>query len=1044
MNFLRPIVQPILRATSTPSIPLLAQYMKKQLLYVLLLLVGLASLAQAQSQHTLDSLTSLLTQTIPDTLRLSVYEQLASKLVASDSATAEQYIRDGLSLSEQLLDEETQWSLKAMRGEILWRKGYYDEGREVCEQVLKEIGTNFQKVAAKCLLQIAITYDMQGQASSALSYYDRSLATYQHINNQKGIATVYINKGIFYQYLGDYNNSVIFYDKALKEYQIINNERGIASTYQSIGNIYQLKSDYAQCIEYYQKSLKILQRIGNQYGMGGLLNNIASVYEHQSNYEEAHQYYKKAVDIFEEAEDWINMAQVLNNIGNLYQFQERYEEAILPLNLGMEITTQMDSPKDIATFAYTIGASYLNQGKEDSAFHYFNQSFDIHKSLGNLQLLRDEFEKIGKWYTFHAQIPKALDFYYDALKISEVAQDTLGKANIQLAMANLHKYQEQSQEALEYYHQALSNFKKLQNLSKVAEVQMEISSLLSKDKDGGKSLEYAIQAFQAFQQLQDSCKASESMINAGQAYALLQKNDSALYYFQQATPQAISCNYYSAVTDGYIGMGKIYQQQRQTRQAFRAFEKALFYAQESNNRLNIKEAAAYVYPLYQSNGQYKKAFETLQVFQINNDSIFNQINTRKLAQREIQYAYEKEQRKQEIIQIQKDAKQQQKLERQRWVSYSFIGGFTAMILIALVVYRNYRNKQKANTLLQEQNEEITTQRDYIQFQAEELETNNEKLEQSNQQLKKLDQMKRQLTGMIVHDLKTPLGFIAQEATQESVKRQAQQMLQLILNMLDTQKMEEAEVKVTIATVGVQEILVKAQQQVLFLANQRNIKLVTNQQTKNNQGMLIDQSLTERILVNLLTNAIKFSPLNSQITIQTEYLNENNETRISIIDQGTGIPKDKISTLFNQFSQVEARKSGGIRSTGLGLAFCKLATEAQGGRIGVHSEEGQGTTFWICLALSEENIISIKKAEPIKNIAIEEYNYSSSLSVESLQDIQPYINRLKLVEVYDFSVIEEILEEITDASEEIQTWKKVMQIAIDNCNEEQYKSLLDSV
>jgi len=98
----------------------------------------------------------------------------------------------------------------------------------------------------------------------------------------------------------------------------------------------------------------------------------------------------------------------------------------------------------------------------------------------------------------------------------------------------------------------------------------------------------------------------------------------------------------------------------------------------------------------------------------------------------------------------------------------------------------------------------------------------------------------------------------------------------------------------------------------------------------------------RVLGNLLDNAIKFTPPGGRITISAEPQGE--EVLISVADTGPGIPQDRQARIFKKFEQVRGPRRGHPTGVGLGLAFCKLAVEAHGGRIWVESEEGKGSRF----------------------------------------------------------------------------------------------------
>jgi signal transduction histidine kinase len=113
----------------------------------------------------------------------------------------------------------------------------------------------------------------------------------------------------------------------------------------------------------------------------------------------------------------------------------------------------------------------------------------------------------------------------------------------------------------------------------------------------------------------------------------------------------------------------------------------------------------------------------------------------------------------------------------------------------------------------------------------------------------------------------------------------------------------------------------------------------------------DPMMTVRVLVNLLSNAIKFSKPGSVVTVRAAPA-EADKIAFSVIDQGQGIPQAWAGKVFDKFvNKADTRKVMGSVGSGLGLAFCRLAVEAQGGRIWLESEEGKGTTVTFTLPQS---------------------------------------------------------------------------------------------
>jgi signal transduction histidine kinase len=111
-------------------------------------------------------------------------------------------------------------------------------------------------------------------------------------------------------------------------------------------------------------------------------------------------------------------------------------------------------------------------------------------------------------------------------------------------------------------------------------------------------------------------------------------------------------------------------------------------------------------------------------------------------------------------------------------------------------------------------------------------------------------------------------------------------------------------------------------------------------------VVADQEIVSRIVQNFLANALRFTPAGGEIRVGIVV--EASNTRVFVADTGPGVPPDFRDSIFDKFSQVAGSSPDRSRTTGLGLAFCKMAVEAHGGRIGVDSELGQGSTFWFTL------------------------------------------------------------------------------------------------
>ncbi|HAN78947.1 MAG TPA: hypothetical protein DCQ31_14875, partial [Bacteroidales bacterium] len=284
----------------------------------------------------------------------------------------------------------------------------------------------------------------------------------------------------------------------------------------------------------------------------------------------------------------------------------------------------------------------------------------------------------------------------------------------------------------------------------------------------------------------------------------------------------------------------------------------------------------------------------------------------------------------------------------RWFYYAGVFWLIYLVLF-LTQYIRLKNLKADNLRLQKIVEEKTAdlldKNEILNLQKQEIELQAGSLTVAVKKLKELDDYKQELSAMIVHDLKNPLNYIINRSNSQSVSQAGMQMLTMVSNILDVNKFEDAKMVLNFEKQYLNHCLQNAVKQIEYLLAEKNMVLM------NYIGVhttaLIDSELIERVVINLLTNAIKYSAPNTQIDIKSSNIIKNNQNylRIEIIDQGSGIAAEFLPFVFEKFSQSKARKLGLSQSSGLGLTFCKLAIEAHGGQIGVESTYGKGACFW---------------------------------------------------------------------------------------------------
>jgi two-component system, sensor histidine kinase and response regulator len=231
-------------------------------------------------------------------------------------------------------------------------------------------------------------------------------------------------------------------------------------------------------------------------------------------------------------------------------------------------------------------------------------------------------------------------------------------------------------------------------------------------------------------------------------------------------------------------------------------------------------------------------------------------------------------------------------------------------------------------------------------------------------LRELEQMRDTLSHMIVHDIRSSLTAVVwalrmlmrEDAERPLTPEQRSrclasamsstgEVLEMAGSVLDVNRLEEGRMPLAIAPHPVRPLIDEAVDSLGVMLRGNPLVIDTGDPSPVVQ---CDRDIVRRVLLNLLYNAVKYSPSDGTITIEAAAGDEC--VRVSVTDRGSGIPHEVQDGVFGKYVQVDGdgRRVDGMHSSGLGLTFCKLAVEAHGGTIGVESELGSGSTFWFTL------------------------------------------------------------------------------------------------
>ncbi|MFQ5444409.1 MAG: ATP-binding protein [Nitrospinales bacterium] len=265
----------------------------------------------------------------------------------------------------------------------------------------------------------------------------------------------------------------------------------------------------------------------------------------------------------------------------------------------------------------------------------------------------------------------------------------------------------------------------------------------------------------------------------------------------------------------------------------------------------------------------------------------------------------------------------------------------------------------------------TTERDITDKKLQEKENERllKELKQSNHQLKKANQFKDNLIGMIAHDLRSPifaiLGFSESLLENEKninlhekqrnyiqrIYKAGDTMNNLVQDLVDYSKMEHGKMVLQIEKNDINGIIQDRVESHEISAHKKDMKFRLDLDEVHH--FPFDRRRIERVIDNLISNAIKYSPPGGTIQLSLKTLGEFVE--FSVEDEGPGISAEDQKLLFGQFQTLSAKPTGGEDSVGLGLNIVKGLVSLHGGKVGVSSELGKGSKFYFRLPLAPLNL-----------------------------------------------------------------------------------------
>lgn len=742
-----------------------------------------------------------------------------------------------------------------------------------------------------------------------------------------------------------------------------NTEQNIQTYCQISKAFYNINSDSAHF--YADLSIELLEKTKKNEYYQIAYNRKGLAFFGEFDFNNAMIFYRKSIQWGKKYNKLEELGNSYNSIGAIYQMQTQYDSALIVFKTALEYYIKTDNPERIGRVYDNMGIVYYLKGNFNYSLDYFLKAKDYFLKTNDKKSLASTYYKIANIYN---EKENYIEAEKNALKSYELLKESNEYIEIVKSLISLgiiYKNQEKFQEAFGCYFQGLKLIEN-KNIPYVeATLYGNLGSLYFVTNDYINSKEYHLKALKISRENNLRNLIASSLNNLAEVEEILENYSTAEKYLLESL--------------------SIYEDLKETSNIIILYE--------------------HIYKLYKKQNKLSYSLDYLEKYVEFNDSI-NKVNKNKSLDSLLTIFKTKELETENIILTQESEINNKTIENQRIYILSAILIILLIIILTLSIIKNKNRIKAAFVIVKEKNEEITEQ--------------SEELKNMNEKLLELDNFKSSIMQMIVHDLKNPLNnlinidvFKTESEKFSVVKNTSNLIMNMVLNILDIQKYEDSKLNLTYEDVSAFGIIDNVHKDTLFLMDEKNLTLKKN--IIDDVVLLCDKNIIIRVFTNLLSNAIKYSPLNSEIIIETANSENDKMITFKIIDLGEGIPEEYLDKIFDKFVQIDAKKDK-VRSTGLGLTFCKMAVESHGGKIKAINNHKNGAVFMFDLPKSDK-IIKYKQNNELEKI-------NSIIFLQSEKEyLSLYYAELEQTPIYKISVINNILVKIRTniKSENINLW-----------------------
>jgi signal transduction histidine kinase len=597
-------------------------------------------------------------------------------------------------------------------------------------------------------------------------------------------------------------------------------------------------------------------------------------------------------------------------------------KALLEKDSILSLAQRLDDKSALITIYLTLGECYSKTSQSEAALEYFEKGLELSKKIKDSSKIADSFIRIGRRKIPFGELDQSLKLFEDALSISTRNKDTHNQILAINYLGILNYILDNIKEAENLSYKALNLAKENNDSEGICLANEHLTIIKIYQKKYNDALNFNKVAYDISLQRDFLVNIPGVYYNFAVIYNRLGDYDKAIDYMYKSEQIRRSFNDKRGIASDLGMLGRIYLSKKDYKNAIDKFKQALEIYKEFDAIRPMTSILSRISTAYENIGDYKSALNYFKEFKTFSDSIYNENVKREAAVSNAKRQLEEKEK--EIKYLEEKNEVQIKIQKYLIVFSSLI-----MILLfsAVVLYLKVR-KSRQN------------------------------LSEINQKLISLNKERDKFFSIISHDLKSPfLGILGitellKEETSKSDNQQMKKLTEnldkavnnqykLVENLLDWTRIQSGKMVYTPEQFILTDVINNALDVLYNFSSQKNIRIEKN--IEKDFNVFADKKMITSVLMNLLSNAIKYSYSDSSVNI---IVNQKNDDFVSvqIIDNGVGIPQEKISKIFNSDSNLSTEGTEREKGTGLGLLLVKEMLLKNGGDINVKSTVDEGSIF----------------------------------------------------------------------------------------------------